>query len=311
MRYQLRPFAGEYTEVAQILSLYRPEPMTAQWLEELHSRFPEQGVRHQLVAEDETGAIVGYGTAEGYPWEKPGRFYCREVVALGARGRGIGSALVEANERFARQHGGVELINLVRDNDHASLGFARNRGFAVERHIFESTLDLTAFDASPFHGAVEATKASGIGFMTMAAALDDASKRKLWDLHDISAMDVPGIAWLERPPYEDFHHMMFESSTVVPEHIFVATDGPHYVGMTVLEQRTGGVFYTGYTGVDRNYRGRGIALALKVLAAEVAQQAGAPYMRTNNESTNAPMLAVNRKLGYQDSPGFYDLIKTL
>ncbi|HEY7850574.1 MAG TPA: hypothetical protein VIC27_10950, partial [Ktedonobacterales bacterium] len=27
--------------------------------------------------------------------------------------------------------------------------------------------------------------------------------------------------------------------------------------------------------------------------------------RTNNDSQNAPMLAVNRKLGYQPQPGFY------
>ena len=32
------------------------------------------------------------------------------------------------------------------------------------------------------------------------------------------------------------------------------------------------------------------------------------YIRTNNDSNNAPMLAVNRKLGYKSEPGLYRLL---
>ena len=53
------------------------------------------------------------------------------------------------------------------------------------------------------------------------------------------------------------------------------------------------------------WRGRGIALALKLLAIRAARRYGARYLRTNNDSENAPMLAVNRKLGYQPAPGYY------
>lgn len=69
--------------------------------------------------------------------------------------------------------------------------------------------------------------------------------------------------------------------------------------------------YNMMTGVDRAYRGRKIVLALKLLAIKCAQRCGADYIRTNNDSENAPILAVNRKLGYESKPGKYLLGKRI
>ena len=66
-----------------------------------------------------------------------------------------------------------------------------------------------------------------------------------------------------------------------------------------------------HTGVDRAYRGRGLALATKLVALRRAREWGAAYARTNNDSQNAPILAVNRKLGYTPHPGYYKLLKPL
>ncbi len=63
------------------------------------------------------------------------------------------------------------------------------------------------------------------------------------------------------------------------------------------------------TGVERAYRGRHIALALKLLGIRYAKARGALTIRTNNDSQNVPMLAVNRKLGYRPEPGIYRLIR--
>jgi hypothetical protein len=35
------------------------------------------------------------------------------------------------------------------------------------------------------------------------------------------------------------------------------------------------------------------------------------FVRTDNDSKNAPMLAVNRKLGYKPEPGYYRLVCVL
>jgi RimJ/RimL family protein N-acetyltransferase len=65
------------------------------------------------------------------------------------------------------------------------------------------------------------------------------------------------------------------------------------------------------TGVDRMYRGRKIALALKLLAIRWAIEKGASCIVTDNDSQNAPMLAINRKLGYVPRPGIFRLTRQL
>jgi GNAT superfamily N-acetyltransferase len=69
--------------------------------------------------------------------------------------------------------------------------------------------------------------------------------------------------------------------------------------------------YNAFTGVLREYRGRGLAQALKLQTILLAKREGVRYVRTNNDSKNAPMLAVNRKLGYMPEPGYYELLCVL
>ena len=69
--------------------------------------------------------------------------------------------------------------------------------------------------------------------------------------------------------------------------------------------------YNATTGVTRAYRGRATGLVLKVLAARYARRCGAQRIFTDNDSLNAPILAINRKMGYQSQPGRYKLVLRL
>jgi len=53
----------------------------------------------------------------------------------------------------------------------------------------------------------------------------------------------------------------------------------------------------------RSHRGRKIALALKLRTVEVARRYGVERIVTNNDSLNAPMLSINRTLGYKATTG--------
>ncbi len=53
------------------------------------------------------------------------------------------------------------------------------------------------------------------------------------------------------------------------------------------------------TGVLRAFRGRGIGLMLKRQSLARAAAAGITQVVTHNDDTNAPMLAINRRLGYR------------
>jgi GNAT superfamily N-acetyltransferase len=242
----------------------------------------------------------------------PGRYSLSVVVDPAVRKRGIGTLLYGNALRWAQEQGTTSLESEVRDNCPACLRFAQQHGFAVDRHIFESVLDLSAFDAERFAGVVEAAEASGIRFFTLADLGNTLeAQRMLYELNRRTARDNPSNDDTFAP-FEEFRRFVFSASWYRADGQIVAAEGDRWVGMAAVGyfQETNSM-YNMFTGVDRAYRGRKLALALKLLAIWCAQRYGAAYLRTNNDSQNAPMLAINRKLGYQPQVGKYRLIQEL
>ena len=89
----------------------------------------------------------------------------------------------------------------------------------------------------------------------------------------------------------------------------MAVAGDQWIGMAAvgLHPETQSA-YNEYTGVLRPYRRRKIATSLKVLAALYARKTGAQKLLTDSNLRNAPILAINRKLGYKPQPGKYMLV---
>lgn len=100
---------------------------------------------------------------------------------------------------------------------------------------------------------------------------------------------------------------VFEGYWFRAEGQIIAADGDRWIGMAAVGEISPGVLYNMTTNIYPEYRGRGIATALKLLTIRFARKQGALVIRTNNASTNAPMLAINRKLGYKPEPGYYVL----
>jgi hypothetical protein len=65
-------------------------------------------------------------------------------------------------------------------------------------------------------------------------------------------------------------------------------------------QREEGCAFSEMTGVLIAYRGRGISLALKVLAIGFVGRLGQRWLRTFHHSANATAIAMNRRLGFFD-----------
>ncbi|MDG0811325.1 GNAT family N-acetyltransferase [Cohnella rhizosphaerae] len=93
-----------------------------------------------------------------------------------------------------------------------------------------------------------------------------------------------------------------------PERVLLAVDvkDGRYVAVSNIpyKEATGGM-YREYTGVRREYRGRKIAQALKIRAVQLAKRQGAVYLKTDNDSSNGPILKVNQNLGYVPLRGSY------
>lgn len=80
---------------------------------------------------------------------------------------------------------------------------------------------------------------------------------------------------------------------------FVALADGRVVGFAILGREVPGVLAHYMTGILRDYRGRGIAQALKSRQIAAARAAGWKLLRTQNDLGNAPMRAVNERLGYR------------
>jgi len=297
---------------AELRSVLSPKPITAQQILEWEEHFPRDAIHRRIVAVDARGAIAGYNNIGHMPVMLPNSFWIEVVVASEQRRRGLGARLYDNAIEFARAQSATRLECEIRDHEPAWLKFAQARGFAIDRHIFDSTLDLATFDESRFVDVIEAVQAQGIRFFTLAdAGNTEANRRKLYELNKRNSLDIPGSEGTF-PRFEDFQRFVFGASWFRADWQILSADGERWVGLAAV-----GYFahtnsaWNMHTGVIKEYRGRQIALALKLLAIRYARACGAGSLRTDNDSQNAPILAINRKLGYQPEPGVFRCLKEL
>jgi GNAT superfamily N-acetyltransferase len=295
--------------ILRLANLTATEPVTEAHLMARAEQAGEQGLWHQCLALSAGVEALGWGWLFRRP-DMGDLALLGIVVAPGARSRGIGSALLSRLESTARQHGICQLETTVREVDTDGRRFAEHQGYQVRHHLFESVLDLTRVDLRRYADTVHQVEASGLCLALFPYDPSEAEARALYDLLDVTNRENP--LWDGRPPVPFDIWRTYAFGPTSPSRFIVAIADGRLVGVTWVKwnPQTGEVF-TNYTGVLQAYRGRGLALALKLRSVEVARGWGASLMRTRNHAANAPMLAVNRKLGYQAVPGEFVMRKRL
>jgi RimJ/RimL family protein N-acetyltransferase len=262
-------------------------------------------LRRLTAIADDGGTLVGYCSVTRLASAPADQATLWVATHPQYRQRGIATALCHDAYTFLRRHQLTDLRSQIEADDQASLVFAQQHGFTVDRHFFRSTLDLQRFDAAPFQPAIDNAQAGGITFTSLAALGDtEATRRRVYELNKLTAADIPG-----RGPFfsfEEYQQRRFGHAGYRAEGVILALDDGQSVGLTQVSIHPKDHFaFNEMTGVIREYRGRHIAQALKLLAIGYAQAQQMPVLRTFNDSANMPILAMNRKLGYQPEPGFY------
>lgn len=327
MNYTIRKLRhpDDYAAVAPLLNLIWSEPTTAENLQADEEKIPpgelhynEEGKlvgwdRPKWVVEDENGRVVAYAIAWRAPWTEAGALIHTLVVHPDVRGNGIGKALYATLLEWSLEVKATRLINDMRESDKRSITFAERRGYLRERHTFESVLELGSWEQDEkLSASIDKAEQSGIRFVTLADEPGEENERKLYELYKITHTDIPGYNE-EFPWFEEWKKWSIDRLGFRPEWIHIAKDGDRYVGVVTLQhiEQTQAMYHE-YTGVLPEYRGRRIALALKLLGVRSALASGAPYLRTHNDSQNAPMLRINRDLlGFHAESGFYKMIREL
>ncbi|MGQ9734958.1 MAG: GNAT family N-acetyltransferase, partial [Candidatus Bipolaricaulia bacterium] len=262
----------------------------------------------RYVAEVE-GEVVGYAQYNHSPHMfHPKRFWVRVAVHPEHQGRGIGTKLYDRLMEELEPLGPEVLWVGVREDRPAGLVFAQRRGFQEKMREWESWLEVESFDFAKFADYAERAKALGIEITTLAEEEEHDPKclEKLYELHNLIMADVPSPAPYTAPPFEHFLDNVIRHPDSISEAYFIAKDGKTYVGQSDLwrskeEPRD---LYQDLTGVRREYRKRGIAMALKLKTIEYAKSHGFRVIKTWNNSNNVGMLHINQKLGFARRPAW-------
>lgn len=236
------------------------------------------------------GMVVGRGSMAtelyGIP-QQPGRRYVEIEVKEAYRRQGHGAVLLQALASLARAQGATELLCKARPAEEGER-FALHHGFRLDYTILAGELDLRAFDLA----AWPEPQPSGIRFGTLAEVGNRAAAiQQIYDLDERTSADIPEWSGL-MPPLAEYEA---EQLTGHDESIFLAWAGERLVGFLTTD-------LTGYLygeGVDPDYRGRGIGLALKLLAIRWAKSRGVATLSTHNNQENRAILELNRKLGFR------------
>lgn len=292
---------ADFVRIAELMRLVWPSD-TAQKLAEAWRTQQDARVFYTLGC-DATDFITGVGQIACSTSNDPESYRIRVVVDPACRRRGLGSLIYDEVQRYVVAHGGSRITAFVWHDCPAGAHFAMRHGFTPQGGSHISVLDVAGFDEAPFAGVIERVQAQGILFATLADFGDtEEARRKCFELNNRSMTPAfDGIGSHQWPSFEVFVQRVCASSWYRSDGQIVAIDKAtgEWIGLGAIGIETDGVTAINtYTGVDPRYRGRDIALALKLLAVRCARRHGCTTLRANNAPPNAPILAINDKMGY-------------
>jgi len=323
--FETRPFRPEDREaITAIGNRDRPphrQNIAAAWARQDERRKPEMVDLRLVVPAPQTDQPVAFLSATdlnttGFKMKDVCDFEI--VVSHESRGRGIGGMLYSHALDFARERGAKRMVTAFREwtPQEPAIAFLQARGFAEQERETPSFLDLTTWDAAPYAASLAQADAYGARLLSYAEADDsEENRRRLYELDRTLIYDIPRRD--EQPftfePYEDWVKFVIERPEWRPELHLLAEVNGEWVGkcQVVPKLEFPHVGMQWLTGVLKAHRGHGLATALKARAYELAREAGVTTMTTENHEDNAPMLAINRKFGFQAEPAIVSYNKVL
>jgi len=243
-------------------------------------RASETPARLLLLAEED-GVLAGSGVADDS--SLTGGFVAPRVLP-GARRRGVGTALLIALARHCEDRGHATVAALA--DDEGSAVFARRSGFTeVNREV---EMLRTIGDEPP------PVIPDGVQIVTIA------DRPELWEqaYHRVHATlaDMAHTS-VQQVSLEEWHRDWIRT----PEAAFAALADGEVIGVAslLIDPDQPDRAETGYTAVRREWRGRGVADALKRSTLVWAAGHGVAEVYTWTQQGNARMRAVNERLGYR------------
>jgi RimJ/RimL family protein N-acetyltransferase len=299
----------QHDDIPQLARLWRelrPDAMHSErGLRHLVESFPERARAAHWVA-DEDG-VVAWGFAHRRWWRAGSNAYVWIGVLAEARGRALGRELWELAQRHVAGLG-VERINADAIGDAAGSRFLERRGFVRVRTVVISAVDPRSADLRELEARLARAEADGYRLLSYS----DADLPALYRLDMEASDDSPGEDAPHELTFEEWRRDLLEQPDLTHEGSVVVMLGDEPVGYCALsidrESRRG---RNEGTGTARAHRGRGLATLAKLAQLCWAAEQGIERIITDNDEQNAPMLAINRRLGYRPFVERHGYVKEL
>jgi len=306
----IRVFTPEdYPAIVSIhnsLNIVWPErPRTPEaWAESDRSRGSNYKLQRWVAVEEDRG--VGFASYAQGPWEYPPQsFYINVEVFPEYQRRGIGSALYDQVMEGLQGFNPPALRADAFANLPQGFAFLQKRGFYEAFRETPVHLDVTAFDPSPYAGLEPKLKAEGIEIKTLRELESDPGRdRKVYDLYWEADQDVPHEGeGSDKPDFEGWLSWGLYNPSILQDAYFIAVRGDEYIGLRELGKYPNSDMLLGsLLGVRREYRKRGIGLAMQLRGIAYAKEHGYRLLKTCTAIQNVPMQALFNKLGYARDP---------
>ena len=261
---------------------------------------PQSSPRRWLAEHD--GLVIGFTGfehLEGHEFH-PHKYQLHLYVAPRFRCSGIGSGLY--NQALARLRSDNALIVRVwvREDRREGLSFLTSRGFVEEMRTFHSALDTTTFDLSRLERYLRRLERYGYEFRTFGnLAADPNRNRKAYDLYGEVLVDIPSPGPRQLLSFDEFEQKIVKNPELFYAY-FLALHQDRYVGLCSLlpHGRNRDELYADTLGIQRSYRGRGIAQALSYRGIEYAQTHGYSLISADSFVENYRISALLENLGF-------------
>lgn len=269
-------------------------------------RWDQMAGEHFRVGAHHDGKLVAAGAVYGQPYDPECRTLpCQLLVPANLRDQGLGDALLAPLAAWARRRRSNPRLSVgISSLDSGLIAFWNERGLTEADRYVELELllqDVRPGSTAPFvqdprpgsrtprHEVVSLAERPGLLVPTWEVIRDT------W--HDMPGEDsVP-------PPLDEWRQRFDDGHRPLGGALLALDDAGRPAGATTTGARPGDLdrAWTAFTGVRAEARGRGIATALKLRQVEWCRSAGYRRLTTGNHLGNAPMLAINERLGFRES----------
>jgi GNAT superfamily N-acetyltransferase len=244
---------------------------------------PARARRQSWVAE-KGGRVIGVATALLNYESSVRSWFASVTVAPAERGRGVGGALAAV----ALEHTGGERVVTEVHDDAAAERFAAALGFRKTFTRRHSSVDPRTVSLDPLPSGLE------------LVPLAQLEPRAVYEVDCATVADVPLDEPMDAMRFDQWLLDYWEQPDMdLSVSAAVCSDGaPVAITYLRLDPATARGL-TDYTATLPAFRGRGLARIVKQAALREAAGRGITVVLTQNDETNAPMLAVNGRLGYR------------